>query len=70
MKHLNFWLAFVNLIYCIATFLFIIIFGSNKSIDMIIINKGWLFALVPLLINLAFIFVIFYNKLLGDDENH
>ena len=69
MKHLNFWLAFVNLIYCIATFLFII-FGSNKSTNMIIINKGWLFALVPLLIDLAFIFVIFYNKLLGDDENH
>lgn len=71
MKHLNFWLAVVNLIYCIAILLFVIIFSSNHSTDTIIINKEWIFVLVPLILDLGLVFAIFYCNIINeDDETH
>lgn len=67
MKQLYFWLACINIIYSIAIFLFIIIVGSDHSTDIIIINKKWIFALIPLFFDLAFVFVIFYHELLEEE---
>ena len=70
MKHLNFWLAFVNLIYCVTILLFVIVFGSDHSTDTIIINKVWIFALIPLILDLCLVFVIFYCNIINEDENN
>ena len=64
MKHLYFWLACINIIYCVCGFLFILWWGC---VDVITIHKTWALILIPLIINLGLCFIIFYNKLLEEE---
>lgn len=66
MKQLYFWLAFVNLIYCIATFVLIFLI-NYKTFE---ITKEWIIILTPLTLDLGFVFIIFYSELLGDKKNN
>ena len=60
MKQLYFWISFLSLIYFIAVLIFILV---GAYVENVVYVKQYGILLIPLLIDLALVFIIFYNKL-------
>ena len=67
MKHLLFWTAFINIIYAIGLFVFILWASIHDTITITYHKQMGLF-LLPLLINLIVMFSLEYY-ILTDDNN-
>ena len=67
MKHIYFWVAFIDLIYVFIILAFIAYAGVCEQF---IFYKQYCLIFMPILLGIMFQFVIFYDKLTNNQNNN